>query len=231
MGLFGLFGKNAGKAPAPVEPKEESSGLEHYAGMRVEVTSPDGQLLFVAKLLGLQGTQAELHQTTASSISREMEEPLAVQIRGYSDRDSKAVYLEGRISPAADSQIWAVENLTLVKLGNDRAFFRMDIDVDAGITPVGRIGAAEEPCKLLNISVGGIRISSLKQHFSGEKFLLNVTLSPENGPSIMLCQILRVIEREDGYEYGCCFTELHESDQDKIMQIIFNLQRKKSGRS
>lgn len=230
MGLFHLFGKKEESA-APAAEATAAPDLEMYAGMRVEVTAQDGRLLFIAKLLGLQETRAQLHQATKTFLSREMEEPLAVRIRGYSDRDSKAVYLEGKILPAADEQVWAVTDLTLVKQGNDRAFFRMDIDMDASITPVGRIGAAEETCRLLNISVGGVRIASANRHDSGDKLLLSVKLSPEKGPSTMLCQVLRVIEREEGCEYGCRFIELNEADEDRIMQVIFNLQRKQSGRA
>lgn len=231
MGLFGLFGKKAQRPEAaPVEKEPETAELESYAGMKAEVTSPDGQLLFTAKLLGLHETRAELHQTAWAPISRQVEEPLAVRIRGYDDRASKAVYLEGTILPAAADHVWAVEDLTLVKTGNDRAFFRMDVNMDASFTPVGQIGAVEEPCKLLNISVGGVRIAASNRHDSGDKLLLSVKLDPEKGASTMLCQILRIIERETGYEYGCRFIELNGADEDRIMQIIFDLQRKKSGR-
>ena len=232
MGLFGLFGKKTGRAEAaPPEKEEEAFFLEDYAGMQAEVTDADGRLLFVAKLLGPEENHGDLHQLSEASISREMEEPLAVRLRGYSSRKSKAAYLTGTIFPAADDGIWRAENLALVKLENDRSFFRMDVSMDASLTPVSRIGAEEEPCRLLNISVGGVRIASASRHQNGDRLLLGVHLTPEKGPSTMLCQILRTAEREDGYEYGCRFIELSESDQDKIMQIIFNLQRKQSGRS
>ena len=53
MGLFGLFGKKAAKAETPpVEP--DPPFLEDYAGIRAEVTNLEGQLLFTAKLLGLE---------------------------------------------------------------------------------------------------------------------------------------------------------------------------------
>ena len=46
----------------------------------------------------------------------------------------------------------------------------------------------------------------------------------------MYCQVLRVIEKEEGpREYGCQFLELNEADQDKITENIFTAQRK--GRS
>ena len=107
MKLFDLFGKKA-KEPAPEEvQKEETPELEAYSGMRVEVTAMDGRLLFVAKLLGLRGSTAELHQYSETDLPQDSE-PVHVRIRGYSDRERKAVYMEGLISPLPHS-IWQVE--------------------------------------------------------------------------------------------------------------------------
>ena len=99
MRLLDLFGRKT-NAP-PQESRNESEweeSLEIYSGMRVEVTAFDGRMLFVAKLIGLHGNQAELHQYSETAASRE-EEPLPVRIRGYSDRDRKAVCMEGVIAP------------------------------------------------------------------------------------------------------------------------------------
>ena len=50
----------------------------------------------------------------------------------------------------------------------------------------------------------------------------------DRDPSIMYCEVLRVIERGEGkFEYGCKFLELTEADQEKITQNIFAAQRKK----
>ena len=81
--------KKAGKA-APAEKAEEGSFLEDYAGIEAAVTDTEGRLLFTAKLLGLEENHGDLHQLSDASISREMEAPLTVQLRGYSSRKSKA---------------------------------------------------------------------------------------------------------------------------------------------
>lgn len=232
MGLFGLFGKKRARAgTAPVEQEAEPLYLEDYAGMQADVTDMEGQPLFTAKLLGLEEDHGNLHLLSDASISREIEEPLPVRLRGYSVRKSKAAYLEGVILPSEDDRIWRAEKLTLLKLENDRAFFRMDVAMDASLTAVGRPGAEEEPCKLVDLSVGGVRIASPNQYQIGERLLLSVDLTSGKAPSTMLCQILRVIGQERDYEYGCRFIELGDADEDRIMQIIFALQRKQSGRS
>ena len=69
MKLFNLFGKKTDAPPQKTEDDEDE--LEIYSGMRVEVTAMDGRMLFVAKLMGLHGSQAELHQYSEAAFSQE----------------------------------------------------------------------------------------------------------------------------------------------------------------
>ena len=222
MGLFGLFGKGGKKT----EQTPAGQELEPYAGMQVEITDTDGQVLFVAKLLGVQRNSAQLSQSTEAQLDQAQEgDPLEVQIRGYSDSQAAAIHIKGAITPRPD-RVWLAENLEVVKKGNDRAFFRIDTNLSAGATPMDQ--GEEDSCRLLNISVGGARIGSGRDYQVGDKFLLRAQLLPDREPTVILCQVLRVIPREQGRtEYGCRFLELKEADEDKITQIIFDMQRKK----
>lgn len=231
MGLFDLFGRKR-KAAAPLRREKAGAGedLELYSGMRVEVTTFSGRLLFVAKLLRIRGTGAELHQYSEAE-QPQTDEPVRVRIRGYNDHDRKAVYLEGDISPLP-GKAWRVENLTIIKIGNDRAFFRLETNLDATATAFSGLTAGEKPCRLLNISVGGANISSEYRYHMGDKFLLKVRLLEDRPVSAMFCQVLRTIEREKGrFEYGCRFLELTEEDQERITQNIFAAQRRQRGGS
>ncbi len=276
MWLFDLFGKG-GKEQQSENEKDQEAGsheeLRAYSGMRVEVTTFDGRLLFVAKLTNLWKNQANLEQFSEMELSQEelvqyskMEFPqedseqpseaaesekeggqpsetedsqkvemIHVRIRGYSDHERKAVYMEGLITPG-DKRIWNVEDLKVAHIGNDRAFFRLDTDIEAVVTTFGGFSAGEETCRMLNISVGGARILSEQKYNEGDKFLLKVKLLEDRPMSVMFCEVLRIIEREDSkYEYGCRFLELNEEDQEKITQNIFAAQlaerRKKRGAS
>ena len=288
MRLFGLFGKGSKEQPKENEQNtEENSHAEitAYSGMRVEVTTFEGELLFVAKLVNLRENQAVLQQYSETERSKEIlrlqqytedeedgktqeagsganagpeslevvfarmlaeqaekekdseeekqKEPLHVRIRGYNDHERKAVYMEGFITPE-EKHTWKVEELTVTRIGNDRAFFRLETNLDAVVTTFGGFSAREQDCKMLNISVGGARILSEQLYHEGDKFLLKVQLLEDRPMSVMFCEVLRVFEREDSkYEYGCRFLELNEEDQDKITQNIFAAQlaerRKKRG--
>ena len=232
LGLLDFF-KTKKEPPKVVEPpKDDSMDPAFYSHMRVEVTTPDGQLLFVAKLMYPRGTTAELHQYSENDAPQEEDaEPRRVCIRGYHDRERKAVYMEGVITPKP-KHVWLVEELSIARLGNDRAFFRLDMNIDATATTFSGPKAGERPCKLVNISVGGACIASEYHYQEDDKFLLTVRLLEDRETSVMFCQVLRIFDRGEGrFEYGCCFLELTEADQEKITQNIFAAQRKTRGSS
>lgn len=227
MGFLNLFKKHEKEKLAAVKP-DPIADLEAYSGMRVEVTSFDGRLLFVAKLQRLRGSVAELYQYSEADVPADAE-PMRVRIRGYHDRERKAVYMEGTISPGP-MHVWQVEELVVARIGNDRAFFRLSTDIEATATTFGGIGAGEKPCRLLNISVGGACIGSEYPYREGDKFLLKVKLMEDRDLSAMFCQVLRIIDKGNStFEYGCRFLELNENDQEKITQNIFAVQRRQRG--
>ena len=231
MKLFDIWRKRAEETPAQKNEKAaEEESLDIYSGMRVEVTTDAGQILFVAKLMGLHGKKAELHQYSECEIVKDVE-TIHARIRGYSDYERKAVYMEGIITPGP-KHIWQVEELTIVRVGNDRAFFRLTTNLDATATMFSGLAMGEKPCKLLNISVGGASVSSECRYHKGDKFLLKVRLLEDRPESVMFSQIVRVVEKDEGkFEYGCRFLELTEVDQEQITRNIFAAQRQKRGRS
>lgn len=230
MGFFDLFGKKTKLPQAAGGPREEEEPPAVYSGMRVEVTTEAGALLFVAKLMGPREGKAELHQYSEAQ-TLQQEEALHVKIRGYNDHTRKAVYMEGVITPAT-KHTWLVEELTVARVGNDRAFFRLSTNLSATATMFSGLAMGEKPCKLLNISVGGACISSESTYHEGDKFLLKVKLIEDRPESAMFCQVLRVIAQTSGpTQYGCKFLELVEEDQEKIMQNIFAAQRQQRGGS
>lgn len=230
MGILDKLGRRKKEEEPSAAPREEAD-LEVYNGMRVEVTSHQGQLLFVAKLLDPWGAQAKLRQFFDATISREQEAPLPVRIRGYSDRERKAVYMEGLILPEGDD-LWKVGELRVLRVGNERAFFRMETDLEATATMFSGLEAGEKPCRMLNISVGGAGIQSASRYHNGDRFLLKVRLMPDKPTSAMFAQVVRVVEKEgQDPEYGCQFLEMTPEEEEKITQNIFAVQIQQRNRT
>ena len=231
MGLFNLFGKKTPKkTPQKGEKPRDAEEMVVYSGMRVEVMDANERMLFVAKLLNLHESSADLHQYSELAFDPG-EGPVHAKIRGYSDYQRKAVYMEGDIAPAAH-KIWAVEKLKISRVANDRAFFRLLTNLDATATVFSGLGIGEKPCKLLNISVGGAAISSAYKYHMGDKFLLKVKLLEDRPVSAIFSQVVRIIEKDGtSFDYGCQFLELTEEDQEKITQNIFAVQLQTRARS
>lgn len=247
MGLFGLFKKKPAEQPAAPGIRESLEDLSVFAALRVEVTDAQGRLLFIGRLLEPQYDRAELHQITEASISQDTEplavrltgeaeaaeddeETLPVHLRGYSGKAAKAIRMEGVISPKG-VRSWQVEKLVLVRAENERAFFRMETNLAGELLPVDPSDGWVEICRLQNISVGGAQISTNRAFSEGERLMLRVQLLPDRPSMALPCEILRALPSEDGrFTYGCKFVEMHESEQDKITRIIFELQRKNLNR-
>ncbi len=227
MGLLRFFkksGKTARQAAAPPSPNT----LEEFvgAGMRVEVATMEGRLLFAAKLTGVHRGRGKLVEYAGGRAVPHGAATLQVKIRGYNEQQEKAVHMEGFITPQP-GHVWKVESLRLLEVSNNRAFFRMKTDLDGTVTSFTGMSAGERPCKLLNISVGGVRIRADRRYRDGDKFLLKVKLGEDRDPSTIFCQVLRTVELEGGgYEYGCRFLELSEADEAAITQSVYMFQRK-----
>ncbi len=146
----------------------------------------------------------------------EKDTPAHVKIRGYNEDQRKAVFMDGVIS-SSQKHIWEVENLIISRIENERSFARLNVDLDATVASSDGAEGSERACRLLNISIGGAGISSEHRYHKGDKFLLKARLSESGAPSVMFCEVLRVIERDSAkYEYGCRFIELTEADQEQI---------------
>lgn len=214
MSLFDLLKKKSEK-----DVREPDT----YSGMRVIVKALDGKMLFIAKLQNPQKTTAELYQYSSTDKFQNVEiMPFPVKLRGYSDVEKKAVFMDGNLFPLRE-HTWLLEDLVITRIENERAFPRFHTDIAATVTAVDRKNEGENTCKILNISVGGACIESEYRYDIGDRFLLKARLLEDRPLSVMYCEVLRVVEKENaaaGFEYGCRFLELTEADQKELSQTI-----------
>lgn len=228
--LLNVFKKGNGEERAGRERKTvDLKELEIYSGMRVLVETPGEQILFIANLQDLRGGTASLCQCSdgAAALDEEkvpLTEHMRVRLRGYNDRERKAVLMEGVITPG-ERHVWLVEELTVIKVENERTFCRLDTDIDGVIGETDGDTAGERRCKLLNISVGGASITTEYRYHKGDRFLLKVRLLDKEVEMVLYCEVLRVAERsQSGFEYGCRFLELAGAARERISRSILAAQ-------
>ncbi len=224
MGLFDAFRKSPKERQAEeAHRRAMREDLEVYSGMRVEVTSGDGRVFVVARLLELRGDRAQLETGANGSLMTRTDEPMQVTLRGYSSKEGRAVSLEGVIRMGA-GKLWQVEHLALVERDDQRANIRVETDFDGEFVLLGRPSVPEERCKIKNMGMGGICLSSQARRDVGDRIVLWVEGLLELDDVQLPCQILRIDDRKPGYfEYGCRFLSLDEELERRLFRAVYAL--------
>lgn len=225
MGLFDAFRKSSKERRVEEAHKRAlKEELEVYSGMRVEATSKDGRVFFVARLLELRGDRAQLEPGADGSLMTRSDEPVKVTLRGYSSKDGRAVSMEGTLRMSA-GKLWQVENLALIDhQAEQRANVRVETDITGGFTLAGRPGVPEENCRIRNMGMGGVCLGSQARRDVGDKIHLRMDRLLELDGVLLPCQILRIDNRKPGYfEYGCRFVDLNEEVERRLFRAMYAL--------
>lgn len=208
--------------------KPKSGGkqdLSEYAGMRIEVMNEDGEILFVGRADVTAGGMLELQPITVPRVSPDVKY-VSVLMRGYEDSVKKAVHMEGGVSPRSNGR-WLVEDITITGKDNDRAFFRQDTVIGGEVMPFKQAGVESQPCKLQNISAGGVCILVDAEYQLGDRLLLRSNLLEGWELTPLICVVRRITKRKGGYEYGCEFADLTPATEDLIVKAIMEMQLKR----
>ncbi|MCI8423662.1 MAG: PilZ domain-containing protein [Lawsonibacter sp.] len=218
----------------------EERGLESEAiavdqlnlkeGMVTEIMTPKNKLVFIGKI----ESYANGVLTVRESAEREL--PLAVYNREVKARfiqGERIVMVKGKVCGSTKT-LWRIDRLEAELMQEKRAFFRQSVTLDTPGTCVlrsagalnSRGGHGEGPCKIVDVSVGGIRISSPERYEVGDRLsIINVHIVPSEEPFSFTCRVRRAVP--DGREslYGCQFEALLPKEQDRLLRAIFTVQR------
>lgn len=228
MGLLSLFGKSDRQRKFEQERRRaKTEDLDLYPGMRLEITTDDGRLFLVAELLELRGDRAKLRTFIDGRLLAKSDAPISVTMRGYSSKRNGAVVAKAKVR-SGSSNIWYAEHVELAERSDRRATFRIDVDLEGTAVPTAWNQAPEEPCRLRNISTGGVCISMGTRHDVGDKLLLRAQLFPDGEQTALACQIVRILQhRYDYFEYGCRFLYVDPTDENLVLRAIFDAQKHK----
>lgn len=210
--------------PPPPVPPEDFPDL--YSGMKVEVLTPANALIFVGRLRLSGPSQVDVLGESGGFLPRGVyNQP--VKLRCFL-KDGDTLTLNGTVGPN-DPKFWRIEKLQSLQNSEHRSFFRQNIGVEGQIFPAT---GQKYPCKVLDISAGGARVLSAKLLQLEEVFRLEASFLPTEEPFTLSCRIKRTIVRAETaspmkkYEYGCQFVDVPPREQERLLQVIFTLQRK-----
>lgn len=217
---MGLFDRKKNKKES-----DQTGSLSQYAGMRVEVMNERGSLLFIAHIAIEWDGSVKLRPITPPRIKRDMED-IPVTMRGYEQSVKKAVHMEGTITLEGDGN-WAVEDFEVTSKDNDRAFFRQETTMSGSVISLRNPNVEAIPCRVVNVSAGGVCLWSQTQFLIGEKLLLRSDLFEGWKTLSLMCAVRRMVRRKNLYEYGCEFTQLSPAMEDLIAKAIMDMQIKR----
>ena len=210
-------------APKPGETVQ----IELQPGMMAEVMTPDNRLLFVGRVDKVQETGVSIRETNDETLPMVLVNK-PVKVRFYRETDN--IVLHGKVC-GSTIKMWKVDRLQSTFTSEQRAFFRQSISVNIEAqcgrpTRAGRSGALF-PCKVLDISAGGMLISSAEVYIEGERILVDRVPLVRDAPTFSFnCRVRRAGEWKKGVNrYGCQFEALAPRDQDRLLQAIFTIQR------
>lgn len=196
-----------------------------YTGMKVEVLTLENHLLFVGQVRVLSGDRLRIRTEDPTDRLPRILYGTKVKVRGF-QRNFQTFALYGIVTQNT-SEFWNIEQLEYLQNQESRNFFRQKIEMDGKIlSGTGGKDSSGIACKILDISAGGTCVLTKEVYEKGDRFVLESRFFPEEEPFIFTCQIQRISEREHkDMEYGCEFLNLSEKEQERLLRVIFKIQR------
>lgn len=110
-------------------------------------------------------------------------------------------------------RVYFLSNISFTVIGNKDKM--IDIDNDESIVYSGYS---------LDLSAGGIRLSTAKDLFLGDKIRMNISVKEET--LNLKGKVVRIEKDENNKSiYGVCFLDIDDKTVDKIMRILFQIMR------
>lgn len=214
-------------APQPARPGQTGGGVAQ--GAAVEVTSQENRLLCTGLVNRLAGGALYIRSSTGAQLPV-LVVNLDVKLRFLTERGG--VMLQGKVGGSTAS-VLKVDRLKPIAVKEQRAFFRQSISVRVGgwCTKLSEGGTpvpeSRHVCRVLDISAGGMLVSSEVTHLEGEHLLISdIKMLPQEEPLSFYCLVRRVSQWDKGeFRFGCQFERLGAKDQDRLLQVIFAVQR------
>lgn len=224
----------AANLPAVIEEEEElepeltqnSFGLR--LGTTVEVLTLENRLTFVGRVDRLKGEAVYIRESTGGELPPVLYNK-EIKLRFF--REPHNFVLHGKIC-GSTNLIWKLDRLESKFSKEQRAFFRQRISPNTAASCAkravnGRPGTKPAPCHVMDISAGGILLTSAETYEVGDRLsVTGIRLARGVDPFSFNCQIRRAGERDMGIiRYGCQFEAISPKEQDRLLRAIFIVQR------
>lgn len=207
---------------------QPSPALSIRPGMTVEVLTLENRTLFRGKVENFRNGAITIRDAKGDDLPRII---FNEEIRLKFFLNEGNMVIQGKICGSTDL-FWKVDRLDIKYTKEQRAYFRQSISADIEAMCAERPkpgGGAKEPapCRVLDISAGGLLIETGEQFEVGDQIsITGVRFAAREAPFTFQCLVRRVgTPQEKLIRYGCQFEFLSPKEQDRLLQAIFVVQR------
>lgn len=213
---------------APAEWTDQDNPFGLFPGMVAEVMTPENRLIYVGKVDHIRTNAVAIRETNNDTLPIALvNKPL--KLRFFRTEDN--IVLQGKLC-GSTMRLWKIDRLESTFTREQRAYFRqsisLDIEAQCGKRP-SRGGPANvlAPCQVLDISAGGMLISSKEIYRVGDLlYITSIPLAASEPTFSFNCLVRRAGEWRKGViRYGCQFQSLPMREQDRLLRAIFTVQR------
>lgn len=212
-----------------LEPELTQNSFGLRLGTTVEVMTLENRLTFVGKVDRLKGEAVFIRETAGGELPPVLYNK-EIKLRFF--QAERNLVLLGKIC-GSTKYLWKVDRLESKFAKEQRAFFRQRVSLDTTALCSRRpsrtkMGKRAAPCHVLDVSGGGILISSKEKYDVEDRLAISgIYLVESEEPYAFSCLVRRVLpETEtDFIRYGCQFESLSPKEQDRLLHAIFILQR------
>lgn len=202
-----------------------------HTGMILDVLNEENQVIFPARVEEMTLRSIKLVNAAEDTVPQVFYNT-KVKLRGYLP-DQQTVLFQGVVR-GNSPHFWVIEELT-GRVTKGRAFFRQSVAAKAKVACANHIFAPDKhstsrsqtvDCTILDISGGGIRISCAEPYQMEDWLVITEASFPfASGVFSFSCKVMHAEEKGRQYIYGCQFEKLTQREQDRLIEIIFLLQR------
>lgn len=197
-------------------------------GMTVEVLTMENRLTFVGRVERVRNGAVTIREAKGDQLPPVLYNK-EIKLRFF--REPHNFVLHGKIC-GSTNLIWKLDRLESKFSKEQRAFFRQRISPNTAASCAkravnGRPGTKPAPCHVMDISAGGILLTSAETYEVGDRLsVTGIRLAQGVDPFSFNCQIRRAGERDMGIiRYGCQFEAISPKEQDRLLRAIFIVQR------
>lgn len=195
-----------------------------YLNMMVEVLNMENKLLFVGQIQSIDVETIQVREIRGRHVPPAIFNTV-VKLKCISDAPEVEI-LYGKLSGNTDTW-WRLDRLEEKRVQDNRAYYRQWINAEAMVRrAVDLTEGAEKPCRVLDISMGGVLLRCDEEFRVGDYLLLLQTKILKEAPFELTCFVRRVAEdRNGGRLYGCEFGSIPIEEEERLCRVLFTAQQ------